>query len=384
MNKFVDIVNILSNNNHNILEKEYQEKIEICFVEILNWKRYNGSLTSQLTIPIGNNNTQRPDIVLKKDNYLVPIEIKRPNNIFIERQVDQLASYMRQLQSKVGLFIDDHFRLYYDFSVNPTEKPVCVFQLKIKESENIKGNEFCSLLSYENFNKIEIEEFCETKYQLLKQEKSLIKMIESISEEEMKKILKEKLIKEGFIEESIDSVLKNININIKFKDTVPNFDTGKKYVNKTSQASFFKYPQVVKKDDDKEKRHFYFKGEDKIGRIVLAVVKQYVEENPNVTYNKLKEIFPCRLIGSKSEKAYNQVIRDRSFVETKYRQDMEEKKYERKPRSRYFIEDKDVIKLKDNTEVVVSTEWKAKESRDNFFIFRQYVELHLGYKIEEK
>lgn len=379
MNKFEDIVNILSNNNHNISEKEYQEKIEICFVEILNWKRYNGSLTSQLIIPIGNNNTQRPDIVLKKDNYLVPIEIKKPDNNFIERQVDQLASYMRQLQSKVGLFIDDHFRLYYDFSVNPTEKPVCVFQLKIKESENIKGNEFCSLLSYENFNKIEIEEFCGTKYQLLKQEKSLIKMIESISEEEMKKILKEKLIKEGFIEESIDSVLKNININIKFKDTVPNFDTGKKDVNKAFQAS------VVKKDDDKEKRQFYFNGEEYkyIGRIVLAVVKQYVKENPNVTYNELKEIFPYTLIGSKSEKTYNRVIRTRSFVEEKYRQAMEEKKHKRKPRPRYFIEDEDVIKLKDNTEVVVSTEWKAKESRDNFFIFRQYVESHLGYKIEE-
>ena len=60
-------------------ELEYQREIERCLT-LLGWKEYNGTLKSQVTIPIGNGNSIRPDIVLYKENVaILPIEIKKAN-----------------------------------------------------------------------------------------------------------------------------------------------------------------------------------------------------------------------------------------------------------------------------------------------------------------
>ena len=57
-------------------ELEYQREIERCLT-LLGWKEYNGTLKSQVTIPI-NGISIRPDIVLYKENVaILPIEIKK-------------------------------------------------------------------------------------------------------------------------------------------------------------------------------------------------------------------------------------------------------------------------------------------------------------------
>lgn len=70
----------------NSAEGDYQREIEIC-LKFLGWKKTNETMRSQLTLPIGNNSSIRPDIVLWKKNAngvptpVLPIEIKRPSNI---------------------------------------------------------------------------------------------------------------------------------------------------------------------------------------------------------------------------------------------------------------------------------------------------------------
>lgn len=104
----------------NSAEGDYQREIEIC-LKFLGWKKTNETMRSQLTLPIGNNSSIRPDIVLWKKNAngvptpVLPIEIKRPSNIRNERQENQLMSYMRQLKLNVGLYIGEKIELYYDF-----------------------------------------------------------------------------------------------------------------------------------------------------------------------------------------------------------------------------------------------------------------------------
>lgn len=51
----------------NSAEGDYQREIEIC-LKFLGWKKTNETMRSQLTLPIGNNSSIRPDIVLWKKN----------------------------------------------------------------------------------------------------------------------------------------------------------------------------------------------------------------------------------------------------------------------------------------------------------------------------
>ena len=82
--------------DNNSTEDAYQREIESC-LQILGWKRFNRTMMSQCTLPIGNSNSIRLDILLRKDEMnVLPIEVKRPSNMCSERQELQLMSYMRQ------------------------------------------------------------------------------------------------------------------------------------------------------------------------------------------------------------------------------------------------------------------------------------------------
>ena len=139
----------------NSVEGDYQREIENC-LKFLGWKKTNGTMVSQYTLPIGNSNSIRPDIVLWRKNEhdtqspVLPIEIKRPSNIRNERQENQLMSYMRQLKLNVGLYIGEKIQLYYDIP-NDGENPICVFTAEIKK-EDTNGSIICDLLSYDKFN----------------------------------------------------------------------------------------------------------------------------------------------------------------------------------------------------------------------------------------
>ncbi|OKZ35894.1 MAG: hypothetical protein BHV79_05545 [Bacteroides uniformis] len=75
----------------NSVEGDYQREIENC-LKFLGWKKTNGTMVSQYTLPIGNSNSIRPDIVLWRKNEhdtqspVLPIEIKRPSNIQVSTQ----------------------------------------------------------------------------------------------------------------------------------------------------------------------------------------------------------------------------------------------------------------------------------------------------------
>lgn len=121
----------------NSVEGDYQREIENC-LKFLGWKKTNGTMVSQYTLPIGNSNSIRPDIVLWRKNEhdtqspVLPIEIKRPSNIQNERQENQLMSYMRQLKLNVGLYIGEKIQLYYDIPMME-RIPFVYLQRKLKK-----------------------------------------------------------------------------------------------------------------------------------------------------------------------------------------------------------------------------------------------------------
>ena len=98
------------------------------------------------------------------------------------------------------------------------------------------------------------------------------------------------------------------------------------------------------------------------GRLVLAVVKQYVDDHPNTTFDELLEKFPKRRQGSLGV-----------FEEISKIQDD----------TRYFCKDNEIITLNDDTKIAVCSEW-AKSNIDNFIAHvNNDSNFDNKYKIEE-
>ncbi|WP_107666385.1 hypothetical protein [Cyanothece sp. BG0011] len=99
------------------------------------------------------------------------------------------------------------------------------------------------------------------------------------------------------------------------------------------------------------------------GRLVLAVVKDYVENHPNIQYSELKTAFPDYLQGSK----YGVFL---TLEEAK-------KIQEEKGKKRHFIKNEEVINLANNLKIAVCTEWGI--GNINSFIQKAQ---SLGFKIQ--
>ncbi|MGK7955424.1 MAG: hypothetical protein AB4063_09210 [Crocosphaera sp.] len=75
---------------------------------------------------------------------------------------------------------------------------------------------------------------------------------------------------------------------------------------------------------------------------MLAVVKDYVENNPHIQYSELITIFPDKLQGTFGVFS--------SLEEAK-------KIQEEKKKKRHFIKDEEVINLANNVKIAVCTQW---------------------------
>lgn len=204
---------------NNSSELKYQKEIETC-LKILGWKSSNKTIQSQLTLGFGAGNTLRPDIILyKNDTPVLPIEIKRPDNVCNDKQVGQLGNYMRQLKLNVGLYFGENIRFYYD-NPNDLDNPVNVFTIELS-SENLNGEAFCEMLSYEKFDINNLEEFCKEHYnQIISRNNLQQRLSEYFSENNATKnivtLIKDKFIKEGFEEITLDEELRNLELKIKW------------------------------------------------------------------------------------------------------------------------------------------------------------------------
>ena len=201
----------------NSTETKYQQEIENC-LKFLGWRSSNKTMQSQVTIPIGNNNSIRPDIVLyKNDIPVLPIEIKRPNNTCNIKQESQLTSYMRQLRLNIGLYIGENIQLYYD-NPNDLDNPICVLKIEFRE-DDVNGSLFCEMLSYEKFDITSLEDSCKEYYNQIIARNNLQErfnefFFSSDANKNIVTLIKEKFLKEGFEEKALECELEKLTIKI--------------------------------------------------------------------------------------------------------------------------------------------------------------------------
>lgn len=99
-------------------------------------------------------------------------------------------------------------------------------------------------------------------------------------------------------------------------------------------------------------------------KLVHAVVSQYLQDRPDTTFDRLKEVFPDRLQGS-------------SGVFTSF--DKADDIFKRTSHKRHFLEDDKILLTADNIKIAVCNQW-AVDNIEDFIKVAQKLE----YKIEQQ
>ena len=354
---WLEIYDILSYCISNgVMESTYQREIENCF-KMLGWRKTNSTLQSQITIPIGSNNFIRPDIVLQKENEngtcvpLIAVEIKRPDNIKSERQELQLFSYMRQLRLNFGLYIGEKIQLFYDAQdnkENPIANPVPVLTVNIKDTDN-NGEIFCELFTYSGCSADRIESYCKDS---LKRKQEYYRLKERISdfvldaEVNIKELIKNMLLTEGFEEDRIDKELAKIDIHVNSRTVESKIQqpVRRQVATATNQIADSNGSQT--RDTTRFSFdggiHYYNKR-----KFVLEIIKHYINTHPGITFEELEKVFYPEI--------YNRsrgVVKRLTDVQRMISQSEDVKK-------RYFL-DSDIITLSDGTQIAVNNQWGTR------------------------
>ena len=290
MEKWFDIAFTLSEcKRQNYSEEDYQSKIEDQF-KFLGWSIYLGCVESKPSLPVGNSKVIIPDIVLKKDGERVlPIEIKEPNNHLKKRQEEQLFSYMKQLDLRVGLYIGEILQLYYN-APDDKEEPHIILTTNF-DADSKSGNVFCDLLSYDTFSVEKLECYCAKQLQRIRFRKKVCKQFDELNNEVNGHQFISNLICEHFSKNELyfadilEEELEKLDVH---------FAYGK---GKSIPAP----KKEEKKSVLRGKRVMYsLNGGPALtkARFALEAVRLYVNKHPNASYSEIVEVFPKSLQGS--------------------------------------------------------------------------------------
>ncbi len=329
------------NEDYNVSENIIQNKWEQYFSELFGYSRLFGDVDSHRNITIGSGQRTIPDIIIRKGgNDLFDVELKQYNLSITSDMEKQLKSYMDLLHLKVGVLICRKIYVYiYDFE-----------QSKLKSIEipfiedNYNGIKLVEILQKDNYSKEKIEEFIDSSNNF---HSNVSKIRSDITTEKVIEIIKKYYTNE-FSTEEVDEALIDILVEIKNKKTItppqptlPNITQG--------GSSIMDYSRYIFNGKEYGK-----------GRLVLAVIKAYVQDNPSITYTQLKTIFYDRIQGSTGVIATIEEAKNKRRDYTK----------------RYYVGEPIFL---DQMQILVCTQWGIGNI-DNFIKIAR----DLGYSIEKR
>ena len=312
-------------------------------------------IDSKRSLHIGSTDREIPDIILRSNhNDICIIELKRYSLSKHSNYEKQLLNYMTHtdLHLSIGVLVCKTLNIYhFDHAKNATECLEIPFE---KDSKN--GETFISLISKSNFSEDKITNFIKSE----NESKENVRNLKSEITDELVKGLIIKHFENKYSANDIEKVLSELNISISEKSAV---------ISTPVIADTFASKAKGKKDDTQ----YNFKGNEYgKGKLVLAVISDYVRSHPETAREKLKTIFPKKLQGSL------EVVEDKEAALTDYQSKLaqweQNGKKKNKPKFRFFKEE---LQLS-NGEMYVTTEW-GSGNIDRFI----YAAKKLGYKITE-
>ncbi|MCA0154518.1 type I restriction enzyme HsdR N-terminal domain-containing protein [Winogradskyella vincentii] len=223
--KWNEICFLLSDNvRSDISESDFEQQV-VQALRVLDWKEYLGDIEIRPSFQVGSVNKITPDFVIKSaDNRkLFVIEIKQPNIPLNSRFQQQLFSYMRQLKLEYGILIGQAIQIFYDGNLAKQDDPILLETIKFTK-DNEKGVKFVELFSKANFNQDSLREFTLNGLKKLNRREEHKELTKKLLDESYQEKLSE-LIKQDFLDEYdgelIESVLENLKVEIKAKNTLP-------------------------------------------------------------------------------------------------------------------------------------------------------------------
>lgn len=295
-------------------EKDYQSKVFTHFYYLLGW--YSERVEQQYQQRVGSNvQYVYPDIVFfANGEKLFVIEMKQPNHIQTKEDIEQLSSYMKLLPVQFGIYIGEHIELYY--KPFDCENPTSVLKIELN-ADSDKGKTFVELFKRENCNIEKLTEFCKSQIEKIDKENRIndyINELTSVTGKELLiDLLTSKLYTDGYTEESVNKIIDNIEISIINKNQLPNPYKEQVTTPKVIQPiGVFEYKHKNKNNHDNTRYLFNGKGNYGKRRLSLEIVKQFVRDNPNLTYNQLEDTIPLPIRSLDEIQLWKQTTEDQS------------------------------------------------------------------------
>lgn len=295
-------------------EKDYQSKVFTHFYYLLGW--YSERVEQQYQQRVGSNvQYVYPDIVFfANDEKLFVIEMKQPNHIQTKEDIEQLSSYMKLLPVQFGIYIGEHIELYY--KPFDCENPISVLKIELK-ADSDKGKTFVELFKRENCNIEKLTEFCKSQIEKIDKENRINEYINELTsvtgKELLIDLLTSKLYSDGYTEESVNKIIDHIEINIINKNQLHNSYKEQITTPKVIQPiGVFEYKHKNKNNLDNTHYLFNGKGNYGKGRLSLEIVKQFVHDNPNLTYKQLENTIPLSIRSFDEIQLWKQTTKDQS------------------------------------------------------------------------
>lgn len=348
---------LLSEDIKNDISEQLFEQQVIQALLVLEWKRSAGDFEIRPSIQLGAANKINPDFVVKsaeKRNLFV-IEIKQPSLPHTLLHHKQLFSYMRQMKVEYGILIGQSIQVFYDGPKSSQNDPLLLDTIKF-ERDSEKGARFAGLFSKDCFSIVALEDYVTSVIEKINRKQEILKLMNKIVSEEYKRKVLE-FIKQDFISdydgELVDSALNEIIISIDKKapsiPDVPDELTMQANADRSRSSST---GRIL------DRTLYVFKGKTYgKNRLVLAVITEYVKQNPQISYSELKAVFPDSL---QKQETFTTELNAR-----------------KKKDKRNFYESDEVIRLSDEV-IAVSNQW----GKFNIIPFIDHCR-KIGFHIEE-
>lgn len=247
----------------------------------------------------------------------------------------ELNAYVREVmdQTDVDLCINFSGELKLFYKPMLECKPFCIKRIVFKE-DNEDGIALVRLLNRSSFNRDSINKYCKDLYSSIGATEQILHLLSD--EETIKSILLEYFQFDGYAESTVKGALDKVEISLGIRGKI-NQIPPKKTLNKRTTS------KGVSRDNTKfsiDGKNYYNK------RIfVLNVIRTFVAEHPESTYDDLEIAFPSSIISKERG-----IVRPIEFVENLIKTNPEVK-------NRYCMKDGEPITLCNGQVVVVHNQW---------------------------
>ena len=304
----------------------YQRSIVDLFMEMnLGW--HKNQIDEQLSIQLGSKERLIPDVVITKDdrNRFV-MEVKEAVHVKTQKNIDQLVSYMKQLEIPVGIYVGRELEVYFK-SFGDGSEPKLIMSLDFKPEDEY-GDDFVTLFSESEFTVQKVNDYLKAHEAKMAFETNVNVLVSHFLspgfQEELKLIIGTHFCDRG--NDVVNAALEVVTFDI---HRYTNNQVMKDVKCETAESHYS--PHM-------ERLRIRRKGGNNgiAQRYAYNLIKGIIEKNPNLSFKSLYDIF-----------GYKNYIEDIDKVSDE---------------NRWCMDDKDIIEIADGTRVVISNQWGFNNS----------------------